>query len=757
MRKMSLLYITLSLFGVIILAGSSCDPHRDAAQNDAALAAAQINTSPQFASSAIVEQIAVGDFDQAAKLLEQNSTADKEALAKLVSRYELLQQSRQEEKEKSLKEQMAELEKLQAKVGGQEVMDANDIDDAMVAVIRAREFVPEDQKNKVLEDPFVQRVLTQLKSNAEQYEAEGKWIDAYIHGYYWLQALNEDDQAVKDKADELTELAAVELAMKDSGCSETAVERHEGIEAVMFLRALHLLDTNYVHPIEYRDMADKALERCRMLGRVLVNTKEKLAWSADAESVRKWQSGLDAVEAQLNHEFKGGEKMKAENLAELLEDIIALDAITLKLPHEVIIAQFTEAAFLALDPFTNLVWPWSVQDFEKSMTQQFTGIGVEISKATGVLKVVSPLPDTPAYEAGMDADDEILAVNGEETKDMTISCAVSKIMGPKGTKVTLRVRRPSTGETKEMTITRAKIVVHPLRGWTRQADGDWDYMIDPENKIGYVRLTAFTESTGDDLDKVLKQLEKQGLKGLILDLRFNSGGYLQAAADVVDMFVSEGVIVKSSPRHGFATYEIAHRSGTHPNYPLVVLINGASASASEIVAGALQDPKHQRAVLVGERSYGKGSVQVVTPFTGGNSQLKYTVAYYHLPSDQQVKNRYQMEKLGRKDWGIAPDIEVKVNSNELKDMLDLQRDNDVLLRDGSENGSAGSKKHSLDETVLRDPQLSMGLIVVQSQLLEQGAQLVLRDISQDEIRAARAAAEPQEPAVASEDRLPVQQ
>jgi carboxyl-terminal processing protease len=755
MRKMSLLYITLSLFGLIILAGSSCDPHKDAAQHDSALAAAQLSAPSGLPSSGIVEQIAKGDFAQAARLLEQNSTADRETLAKLVSRYELLQQSRQEEKQKSLQEQMEELRKIQDKVGDGEVVDVNDIDEAMVAVIRAREFVPEDQKGEILQDPFVQKVLTQLKTNAGQYETEGKWIDAYIHGYYWLQALDEDNKTFKEKADELTELAAIELALKDSACSETAIERHKGIEPVMFLRALHLLDTNYVLPIEYRDMADKALKRCEMLGRVLANTQEKLAWSADAESIRKWQSGLEAVEAQLKHEFKS-DKMKAENLAELLEDIVALDAITLKLPNEVIIAQFTEAAFSALDPFTNMVWPWSVKDFEKSMTQQFTGIGVEISKSTGVLRVVSPLPDTPAYAAGMDADDEILAVNGEETKEMTISCAVSKIMGPKGTKVTLRVRRPSTGETKEMTITRAKIVVHPLRGWTRQADGNWDFMIDPENNIGYVRLTAFTESTGSDLDKVLKQLGKQGIKGLILDLRFNSGGYLQAAADVVDLFVSEGVIVKSSPRHGFATYEIAHRSGTHPNYPLVVLINGASASASEIVAGALQDSKHQRAILVGERSYGKGSVQVVTPFTGGDSQLKYTVAYYHLPSDQQVKNRYQMEKLGRKDWGIAPDVEVKVTSNELKDMLDLQRDNDVLLRGGSETGSA-NKKHSLDETVLRDPQLSMALIVVQSQLLEQGTELVLKDISQDEIRAARAAAEPKETAISSEDRSPVPQ
>ena len=288
-----------------------------------------------------------------------------------------------------------------------------------------------------------------------------------------------------------------------------------------------------------------------------------------------------------------------------------MNAVTLKLPEEVIIAQFTEASFAALDPFTMLVWPWNVKDFEKSMTQQFTGIGVEISKATGILKIASLLPDTPAYRAGLDADDEIIAVDGELTKKMTIYCVVDKITGPKGTKVTLTIRRPSTGETKEFEIMRDRIVVDPLRGWTRDAKGQWEYMIDPSNGIGYIRLMQFTENSGPDIDAVLKKLEKKGLNGVILDLRFNSGGYLQAAADVVDLFVKEGVIVKSNPRHGFiANYEIAHRSGTHPDYPLVVLINGASASASEIVAGALQDPKHQRATLVGERSYGKGSVQV---------------------------------------------------------------------------------------------------------------------------------------------------
>ena len=296
---------------------------------------------------------------------------------------------------------------------------------------------------------------------------------------------------------------------------------------------------------------------------------EDLAWKASKETVGEWMVGLGDVQAGCEKDAIAEESpMKMETLENVFEDVLALNSITLKLPEGVVVAQFTEAAFAALDPFTTLVWPWNVRDFEKSMTQQFTGIGVEISKATGILKIASLLPDTPAYKAGLDADDEITAVDGEPTKEMTIFCVVDKITGPKGTKVTLTIRRPSTGEIKDYTITRDKIVVDPLRGWTRGSSGQWDYMIDPANGIGYIRLMQFTENSGPDIDGVLKNLEKEGLNGVILDLRYNTGGYLQAAADVVDLFVKEGVIVKSNPRHGFANYEIAHRSGTHPDYPL---------------------------------------------------------------------------------------------------------------------------------------------------------------------------------------------
>ncbi|MHC4770224.1 MAG: S41 family peptidase [Planctomycetota bacterium] len=677
----------------------------------------------------VVDSICRGDFEQARQSLQQtpaHPAADQ--MRRLIDRYFQIEQQRDQKRLAAYQEQLDGLEEIKERIADTEtpdIPDVNDIDETMLAVIRAREYAAEDQKAALLEDPFVQDVLAQMKVNADADEQQGKWLDAYAHCYYWLAAIFEEDETYQDKVDELIELSAIELGLKDSTCGEGAVERYEGIEVEMFLRALQLLGGNYVHEIDYLQMITESLERCALLGKVLENTQESLAWSASKEQVSEWNIGLETFQPEDNELSQSAEKVGPESLVNVLEGVLALNAITLKLPEEVVIAQFTEASLASLDPFTSLVWPWNVKDFEKSMTQQFTGIGVEISKSTGILKVVSLLPDTPAYKSGLDADDEIVAVNGEPTKEMSIFCAVSKITGPKGTKVSLTIRRPSTGETIEMEIRRDKIVVQPLRGWTRDASGDWNDLIDIENRIGYIRLTAFTENSGPDLDESLRRLEKNGLKGLILDLRFNSGGFLQASADVVDLFVKEGLIVTSKPRHGLETYEIAHRSGTHPDYPVVILINGSSASASEIVAGALQDPKYQRATLVGSRSYGKGSVQVVTPFTGGGSQLKYTIAYYHLPSNQRVENRYQIQKEGRDDWGIAPDVEVKMRNNEIKEMIDIQRQNDVLARTDHEVNGGEMKRHAIMETLQADPQLSIGLLVLQSKLTAQGVELNL--------------------------------
>jgi carboxyl-terminal processing protease len=191
------------------------------------------------------------------------------------------------------------------------------------------------------------------------------------------------------------------------------------------------------------------------------------------------------------------------------------------------------------------------------------------------------------------------------------------------------------------------------------------------------------------------------------------------------MFVEEGVIVKRESGFGrMPIYEMAHKKGTHPDYPLVILINSSSASASEIVAGALADKRYKRAILVGTRTHGKGSVQGITGLytdllgRGGGAQLKYTMAYYHLPSGQRVESRDEMEKLGRKDWGIAPNVDVELRNDELKKMAEVQRDNDVLVKANHNGTGTEFKKYTIKETLASDPQLAVALLVIKSQLIQ---------------------------------------
>ena len=181
------------------------------------------------------------------------------------------------------------------------------------------------------------------------------------------------------------------------------------------------------------------------------------------------------------------------------------------------------------------------------------------------------------------------------------------------------------------------------------------------------------------------------------------------------------------PRAQIITQE-ANKKNTHPNFPLVILINRYSASASEIVAGVLADKAHNRAILVGERTHGKGSVQTITHYPRGGAQLKYTMAYYHLPSGQRVESRDAMKKQGRKDWGIEPNIKVELRSDELKKMIDVQRDNDVLVRANHNNGAVPLKRHTVEETLAADPQLAVGILVIKSKLIEESEKLEAKNV-----------------------------
>ena len=675
----------------------------------------------------VCELIYQGQFDAADELIGEDSRLGR--LAKIVQEYKDIEQRRQSARKVAYEEQLAELEKFRAEADSN---DVNDIPAVFSVISKAVEFADDAQREQLLSEPFVKRIFQQALDTSAEFESEGKWLDAYTNCYYWLQAIEPDNKAYSDYAEQLLDKAGIVASFQDSPC-ETREERYEGVKKEMFERAISALKANYVTIIDYRQMATKAVRRCELLGEVMKFPMDDFGNGAgkqasgngggdfqlkveDRKSLSAWSAALAAVLDEVERSPKGVSKDK---FMDVFEKVLALNRTTVQFPLPVVIAQFTEAALSALDPYTVMVWPRQVLEFEKMMTNEFTGIGIEISKRKGLLTITSLLPDTPAYNSGLDAGDVIEAADGVETKDMSLICAVRKITGQEGSKVTLTIRRPGEEKTRDITITRAKIVVPTIRGWQRTEAGRWLYMIDEKNKIGYVRLTGFSAETASDLEEVLSGLEGEGLKGLILDLRFNSGGFLDSAIAVTDKFIEEGLIVITRPRSWLSsTYASAHKKKTHPNYPLVILINSGSASASEIVSGALQDPKHKRAVLVGERTHGKGSVQGITHYPGEGAQLKYTMAYYHLPSDQRVKSREAMEKQGRNDWGIGPDIEIELRTDELRKMIDIQRDNDVLVRADHDNSGTALKRHTAEETLAADPQLAVGILVVKSKLIQ---------------------------------------
>jgi carboxyl-terminal processing protease len=718
---------------------------------------------------ALIDQ---GKFDAAGQLIEASGYERRgwksvAQLKDIVGQWERLQKERAEQREAAYKEQLAGFERVKKGLPV-DVNDLNDVNESkgptaiLAAVIRTIEFADENQKKGLLSDPCVVDSISSAKAEAAKLESEGKWFDAYVKYYSWLAALEPNNKSYKDYSERLIEKAEIWGSFQDSPC-ETGKQRFEGVKRRIFERAVEALNFNYVNKIDYREMATKGIRRSRLLAEVVgtltkaderemtnvqypisnkeVKSKEEKGkkkeedrkgkeeepnaallgesfrgYAADANAIAKFISQLSALEKETSEWPEGAGR---DGFVAAFGKVLELNLTSARLPEEVVIAQFAEASLSALDPYTVIVWPTSVSEFEKAMTNEFSGIGIEISRQKGQLTVSSLVPDTPAYNSGLDAGDVIENVNGVTTKDMPIGCAVKSITGPAGTKVTLTIRREGEQQGRDITITRAKIVVPTIRGWQRNGEGRWQYVVDEQDKIGYVRMTGFSEKTAPDLEDALKTLEASDIRGLILDLRFNSGGYFDSAVEVADDFLDEGLIVITRPRFGIPAYEAAHKKGTHPNYPMVVLVNSGSASASEIVAGALSDPSQRRATLVGERTHGKGMVQGITHFPGEGAQLKYTMAYYHLPSGQRVKSREEAEKGNTQDWGVGPDVAVELRSDELRRMFDVQRDNEVLFKAGHNADAGPLKRHSLGQTIEADQQLATAILVIKSKLIRE--------------------------------------
>lgn len=343
-----------------------------------------------------------------------------------------------------------------------------------------------------------------------------------------------------------------------------------------------------------------------------------------------------------------------------------------------------------LDQYSSYIDPDRLAAFNAEIDQQFGGIGVEVSMdpKSERLMIVNPLPGTPAYKAGALAGDLILAVDGESTDGWELNDAVGVMRGEPGTTVVIRVKHENQEEPVDLTIERAIIQIESVLGDTRNKDGSWSFRLEENPDYVYVRIVNFGKNTGDELADILQQVQRDGAKGLILDLRGNPGGLLHVAVNMCDMFVDEGVIVSTRGRNSVESYNATKR-GTivQKDFPIVVLVDEHSASASEIFAACLQD--YQLAVVIGERTWGKGTVQNITRLEGGRSELKLTVATYWRPSGKNIHRLNEDRDSESGDWGVRPNhgMEVKMEDEELRKLYRWLREHSSIP-----NGNGGGEE-----------------------------------------------------------------
>ena len=377
------------------------------------------------------------------------------------------------------------------------------------------------------------------------------------------------------------------------------------------------------------------------------------------------RSGLRAQEAQQgkNEEDNGYSQISifAKAIELIRQDYVDGSKTTY---HDLITAAM-KGMLSSLDPHSQFMDPDDFRDMQEDTRSRFNGLGVEVSMKNGLPTVITAMEDTPAARAGILSGDQILKINGTSTERMDLQDAINILRGPAGRRVTLTLLRPSTKEIKDYTLERAEIKVRSVKG-ARLLDAE----LTGPFKIGYIRLIQFNEPTAEELSKALDELQKEGMQALILDLRNNPGGLLTSAVDVCAQFLPPKSKVVStqgrmaSQQHDYST---SGAKKDHPNFPMALLINEGSASGAEIVAGALKDL--HRAILVGETTFGKGSVQNVMQLPDG-SAVRFTTAKYYTPSRQVIQGN-----------GVTPNIRVAVTAEQERALFALRNAENVKPED----------------------------------------------------------------------------
>lgn len=546
-------------------------------------------------------------------------------------------------------------------------------------------------KESILADPRVIELVSRSRQAARDAEERGEWIVAqdlfyrlntlidhrfqedlmrvsYRLGLLRLYAPNRLDDLMDAHLKSIGEEPRPRYAFKEIDSWDVHLK---GVTRTMVLDALHVAVSNHLSQTPYPPLLIGGLKALETLA-TTTDLKETFTGLGDPAAVRRFTTFL---RGEIEY-WQSQDRADRSRATRLIERVEQANRESVNLPAEVLYHEFGDGSIAVLDEFTDMIWPDELHVFNRQLDGSFSGVGIQIIiDKSNQLTIVTPLKNSPAHRAGILAGDQIIAVDGRSTVGITTSQAIDQITGPRGTPVTLTIRRKDVENPIDFTLVRADIPIETVKGWRLRPGNEWDFFMDREAGIGYMRLTGFMRQTVDEFDTAITAMGPH-LNGLIIDLRFNPGGQLQAVIDLCNRFVSRGVLVSTEGpgRRTTRTHSAsAHRTSKRlAEVPIVVLINEGSASASEIMAGCLRD--HQRAIVVGTRSYGKGSVQqIANQIDGGKALLRLTREHYVLPGGDRIHRNPEST-----EWGVQPHLTVRMTPRQVTESIDIIREADIL-------------------------------------------------------------------------------
>ncbi len=518
-------------------------------------------------------------------------------------------------------------------------------------------------RDAMLDTDWMRRLVNDSLEAADKFRKEHEWRDAW-HIYADLGVLYDREPRYEKLENEVLTHLRLDAMFGEKSNWKERIERVQWRDAEA---ALEHIEYYYVETPDFKAITEAGLEQMLLL--------------AESKSAQKTFEGLADVDERNDFEVRIGQhlgqvrnapRVDRKECVRRFRRAIRINKDTVQLPEELVVKELMAGSLEPLDDFTSVIWPSATEDFDKHTRGDYIGVGISIVKnQLDEIEVVTPMEDAPAFRAGVQAGDVITAVDGVSIKGYSTSKVVDTITGPRDTQVVLTIRRGT--ENIDFDLARKTVKIQSVKGWERKPDETWDYWRDKERGIAYIRVTNFQRNTVEDLENVVAELKPQGLKGLILDLRWNPGGLLDQAWRMSALFLKDGDKIVSTKGRNPREDQVLDSPGMGAlsDLPLVVLVNDSSASASEIVSGAIRDNK--RGVVIGERTFGKFSVQNLIQLSSSQAKLKLTTARYYLPSGVSLHRHPGAEK-----WGVDPDVAIRLGRWESYNAWQGRREMDML-------------------------------------------------------------------------------